>query len=534
LSLCKRLKYHLLNGGVVALSTTRPLASEYTTCSLAPDTEPTIDFSDRQVGEYTFTCDLRAATASGSDFYPLLLPDLLLWLIGDTLLGDLSEGELVPQWTDVSGEENHATQSSGGRMPTFREDAINGHAAVEFGGEDYLITGDIIQPTVGSTFFAVFKRTGGFVQHGAFVGFGQSLATGGTNGSDGTSILEQTPGTLDWFAGASGTTYQSIGGTPTEWNVVTLQFQSTSSLVISLNGEVVGTIDPNNDIEGSDFTRVFVGASNGSGVWYGANCQVAEVIWYGANLSEANRNTVNDYLMAKYAITPEDTTPLTDLTDFNWTAWLAADQESFANNDPVGTASDWSGNNNDATQATGGNKPLFKTNVINSLPAFYFDGTDDVLAFASGAFSGLSSGAEIIAVLKLDSNTPAEANTGLWTMGSSGGGNNTHYPYTDNDVYDDAGSTTRKTIPNPPQDLSVAHIYAVQSAASVWVARINEDVVYSTATNAVGFSTVVSIGKSIGSYYLKGHLAELLIGPALTTNDRQRVIDFLKTKYGIT
>lgn len=74
----------------------------------------------------------------------------------------------------------------------------------------------------------------------------------------------------------------------------------------------------------------------------------------------------------------------------------------------------------------------------------------------------------------------------------------------------------------------------MQSAASVWVARINEDVVYSTATNAVGFSTVVSIGKSIGSYYLKGHLAELLIGPALTTNDRQRVIDFLKTKYGIT
>lgn len=63
-------------------------------------------------------------------------------------------------------------------------------------------------------------------------------------------------------------------------------------------------------------------------------------------------------------------------------AWWAARMESgFANNDPVGTITDQSGNSLNLTQATAGKKPLYLTGQKNGKPAFYGDGVDD---FVSG------------------------------------------------------------------------------------------------------------------------------------------------------
>lgn len=62
--------------------------------------------------------------------------------------------------------------------------------------------------------------------------------------------------------------------------------------------------------------------------------------------------------------------------------WLDASQESFANNDPVGTWTDRSGNLNDAVQFTDGYRPIFKTNILGSMPGLLFDGSDDKLVTA--------------------------------------------------------------------------------------------------------------------------------------------------------
>ena len=62
-------------------------------------------------------------------------------------------------------------------------------------------------------------------------------------------------------------------------------------------------------------------------------------------------------------------------------AWWAARRESFANNDSVGTVTDWTGNGLSLTQATASKKPLFLTGQKNGLPAFAADGVDD---FVSG------------------------------------------------------------------------------------------------------------------------------------------------------
>jgi len=81
------------------------------------------------------------------------------------------------------------------------------------------------------------------------------------------------------------------------------------------------------------------------------------------------------------------------------TVWLDASQISgLNNNDPVTTWTDLSGNGNNATQATGSQKPTYKTSGLNGRPVVLFDGVDDKLATA--AFSSpLAQPASIYAVV---------------------------------------------------------------------------------------------------------------------------------------
>jgi len=64
--------------------------------------------------------------------------------------------------------------------------------------------------------------------------------------------------------------------------------------------------------------------------------------------------------------------------------WLDANQELFANNDPVGQFTDWSGNGNHFT-SNGTARPAFKTNRINGRPSVLADGVDDGMILSSFA-----------------------------------------------------------------------------------------------------------------------------------------------------
>ena len=84
-------------------------------------------------------------------------------------------------------------------------------------------------------------------------------------------------------------------------------------------------------------------------------------------------------------------------------AWWAARLETgFANNDPVGTVVDQTGNGLTLTQATASKKPLFLTGQKNGQPAFAADGVDDF--FTGGDILDIGTGSiHFFFVAKFDS-----------------------------------------------------------------------------------------------------------------------------------
>lgn len=60
-------------------------------------------------------------------------------------------------------------------------------------------------------------------------------------------------------------------------------------------------------------------------------------------------------------------------------SWLDISALALADNDPIGTITDGSGNGNNAS-GSGATRPLFKTGIQNSLAMGLFDGSDDFLS----------------------------------------------------------------------------------------------------------------------------------------------------------
>jgi hypothetical protein len=209
-----------------------------------------------------------------------------------------------------------------------------------------------------------------------------------------------------------------------------------------------------------------------------------------------------------------------EVTSQTLEGWWKADALSLSDNDPVSSWTDSSGNARHLTQGTGSIQPTYKTNIVGGLPAVRFDGTGDVL-LVPNFMSGFSA-AEAFLVFKLDADLPADvAQSGLWKFGTSG--DNCHVPYIDGTIYDDFGSTVRKTTANPTQSMASAFCaYNVTTKSGGWTNRLDGTQIATTGTNTVGFSTTAQFGASAdGAKWLDGDVLELfLFSGELSTDDR--------------
>lgn len=211
-------------------------------------------------------------------------------------------------------------------------------------------------------------------------------------------------------------------------------------------------------------------------------------------------------------------------------AWYKADALVLADGDPIATWTDSSGNGRDGTGGVGTERAIYKTGILNSLPVARFDSTvQPIITLPSMA--AVTAGT-VFVVVKVNNDPPADINhSGLWKFGTSA--SDCHFPYTDSNVYDDFGSTVRKSTGDPTLSLSSNfRIYEVVTQAGEWTSYIDRTQHFTTATNTVGFAATPTLGRSVTGYSLDGDLAEFIVyDSALTGTTRTDVEDYLYSKW---
>jgi len=215
--------------------------------------------------------------------------------------------------------------------------------------------------------------------------------------------------------------------------------------------------------------------------------------------------------------------------------WWESDNGTggVSDGDKVSTWTDLSGEANDGT-ASGTQRPTYKTNQINSLPAVRFEAST-FLEYLNipNSFSALTE-IQAFLVVKLEADPPAAgAYAGLWLFSSTS--TETLFPFTDNTIYDSFGSSARKTTVNPTPSLASWRLYSVTSKSGEWTSYLDGTQLYTTATNTVGIGTAPVIGRSSASYWFDGDIAFFVIcSPVITGTDLTNMKTYIANKYALT
>lgn len=201
--------------------------------------------------------------------------------------------------------------------------------------------------------------------------------------------------------------------------------------------------------------------------------------------------------------------------------WFKADSLSLAHDTAVGAAgTEWVDSINGArmaTQGTAANRPLFKTNQFNGLPALDFDGTNDTLTINSGFAT--TQGADNITVAIVAQQDGGQSSAFL----SSASDFLSYHAYPD--PADTVGwmrtsgsfVSTGNSAPGGTSDLRVTWyaINTISSATAVTDFYLNSRpnwINQSSGTNGfTGTISVISGCPALGGYFFNGRIAEIVI-----------------------
>lgn len=211
-------------------------------------------------------------------------------------------------------------------------------------------------------------------------------------------------------------------------------------------------------------------------------------------------------------------------------AWSEPKRLGLANNDPISTLTDLTGNGRNWTAVTT-ERPLYKVNIFNSstVGAALLDGDNDNFAIPDA--SALTA-IHMFQVVMLSADPPINtAETGFHTW-TGDNGNNAHYPFTDGVIYDSFASTARKTTADPG-NMAVAHVYDVFSGSGLWVNKFNGTTITSTGTNTVSIPATGKWGQNFNADNMHGYMGGIYIFSAQTTGtNRTTLINYINGEFG--
>jgi hypothetical protein len=216
----------------------------------------------------------------------------------------------------------------------------------------------------------------------------------------------------------------------------------------------------------------------------------------------------------------------------------------LAEDDPVPAAKvlDQSGNGNNVVAIhQSGTGTAYKANGLSTgHPAIHFLG--GCCYELPNVLTGLTE-IEVYFVLRTFSD-PAGGDDGsrLCRLGADPTNKFTHFPWTDGTISDGIGTTVRKSVGDPGPVLTTPRLYNVVSAPGEWTARLDTSVLFTTATNTVGFpapGSDTSLGGSLEGGFIHigwvGFLSEFRIyATQRTSAQRAAIAAALKTKWNLT
>ena len=124
------------------------------------DWSATLTGRQPQICIYGDAADIQAGVNYGTGSFgtdnlwtPAELSGLQLWLDSSDSSSVTLNGSAVSQWSDLSGNGNHATQPNPSKQPTYGNRTVNGKNALDFTAGDYLETG--FAPAINRTLAVV-------------------------------------------------------------------------------------------------------------------------------------------------------------------------------------------------------------------------------------------------------------------------------------------------------------------------------------------------------------------------------------------
>lgn len=208
--------------------------------------------------------------------------------------------------------------------------------------------------------------------------------------------------------------------------------------------------------------------------------------------------------------------------------WLKADALALSNGTAVSSWGDSSGSGNTATQGTGADQPIYRTNQINSLPAVDFVSTDFLVCNASSSQRAES----VYAVVDLDNATDYRL-----IVGPSGNGGRQFYArLTDRRLTVAKQAAAELAVHSGAIAIDTPSVVGFTSTAGAFDLSLNgtvETVSDSTAYTG-GLTTRIAQPSGAASQSWDGLIAELVVvQPGAAAADQRRLEGYLAWKYGV-
>ncbi len=216
-------------------------------------------------------------------------------------------------------------------------------------------------------------------------------------------------------------------------------------------------------------------------------------------------------------------------------AWYPMESLGLANNAAIATLTDSSGIGHNLTNATSGERPVYKTSVLNGLAVAEFDGSRRL--FTSSFAIGSGTGFALASVYKLTANgvypmvLVYKSNTG-WEMRHV---NATRQP----DMIVDAGASGSQSYGTPlTTDTWYIRVDVFDGVGDTTKIFLNGSQVAVT-TGVSGLSPPTSVenfyigGRSDG-YYMTGQIADAVVCNTLSVADREKLEGYWAHRFGLT